>query len=96
MTITWVQNSASAIRFDSLSMTYAKNARQLPAKPEIGLVEYQRSPERIERVKDRGNRRCPAGEERLVADRADGKQRAGLPVPKSPRKQRYGKSLKAS
>jgi hypothetical protein len=30
MTITWVQNSASAIRFDSLSMTYAKNARQLP------------------------------------------------------------------
>jgi hypothetical protein len=30
MTITWVQNSASAIRFDSLSMSYAKNARQLP------------------------------------------------------------------
>jgi hypothetical protein len=30
MPFTWVQNSASAIRFDSLSMTYAKNVRQLP------------------------------------------------------------------
>ena len=50
----------------------------LVAEAEIRLVEDERAAEGVERVEYGRDRRSPAREEALVAERADGEERAGF------------------
>ena len=58
------------------------NLRLFVAEAEIGLIQYERAPECIERMEDRRYRRSAAREECLIAKRADRQERACLAAAK--------------
>jgi len=70
--------------------------RPLVREPEVALVEDERPADGVEEAEERRDRRGAAREDRLVADGADREEDAVFPVPGSPRRRRYGSSLKPS